>query len=111
MRSMHGLDRHFIRTSRLTAIALLVSLVPLVAVSADANAEREALARLSHEIEALTPLVDTAESQASPDARIRFRYDWLRQDLARIRAGIQQHIDAPRVEPRTFPPLRGDYRQ
>ena len=108
---MHGLDRHLIRTSRLTAIALLVFLVPLVAVSADANAEREALARLSHEIEALTPLVDTAESQASPDARIRFRYDWLRQDLARIRAGIQQHIDAPRAEPRTFPPLRGDYRQ
>ena len=108
---MHGLDRHLIRTSRLAAIALLVCLVPLVAVSADANAEREALARLIHEIEALTPLVDTAKSQASPDARIRFRYDWLRQDLARIRAGIQQHIDAPRVEPRTFPPLRGDYRQ
>ena len=111
MRPMHGLDRHLIRTSRLAAIALLVSLVPLVAVSADANAEREALARLSHEIEALTPLIDTAESQAIPDARILFRYDWLRQDLARIRAGIQQHIDAPRVEPRTFPPLRGDYRQ
>ena len=108
---MHALDRHLIRTSRLAAIVLLVSLVPLVAVSADANAEREALARLIHEIEALTPLIDTAESQANPDARIRFRYDWLRQDLARIRAGIQQHLDAPRTEPRTFPPLRGDYRQ
>ena len=108
---MHGLDRHLIRTSRLAAIALLVFLVPLVSVSADANAEREALARLIHEIEAFTPLIDTAEAQASPDARIRFRYDWLRQDLIGIRAGIQQHIDAPRVEPRTFPPLRGDYRQ
>ena len=108
---MHSLDRHLIGTSRLTAIALLVFLVPLVAVLADANAERDALARLIHEIEALTPLIATAESQANPVARIRFRYDWLRQDLARIRAGIQQHIDAPRVEPRTFPPLRGDYRQ
>ncbi len=60
---------------------------------------------------ALAPLIETAESQANPDARIRFRYDWLRKDLARIRAGIQEHLDAPRTEPRTFPPLRGDYRQ
>ena len=58
-----------------------------------------------------TPLIEDAESQANPDGRIRFRYDWLRQDLVRIRAGIQEHIDAPRTEPRTFPPLRGDYRR
>ncbi len=81
------------------------------AAFADPAAEREALARLIHEIEAFAPLIATAGSQASPDARIRFRYDWLRQDLERIRAGIQEHIDAPRTEPRTFPPLRGDYRQ
>lgn len=78
---------------------------------ADPDAEREALARLTHEIEALEPVIATAESQATPDARIRFRYDWLRQDLERIRAGIQEHIDAPRNEPRKVPPLRGDYRQ
>ena len=78
---------------------------------ADPDAEREALARLIHEIEALEPVIATAESQATPDARIRFRYDWLRQDLKRIRAGIQEHIDAPRSEPRKVPPLRGDYRQ
>ena len=78
---------------------------------ADADAEREAFARLFHEIEALEPLIRSAESQANPDARIRFRYDWLRQDLARVRLGIQEHIDAPRAEPRTFPPLRGDYRR
>jgi len=78
---------------------------------ADADAERETLARLIHEIHAFAALIATAESQASPDARIRFRYDWLRQDLERIRAGIQEHIDAPRAEPRSFPPLRGDYRR
>ena len=77
----------------------------------DPDAEREALARLIHEIEALEPIISTAESQSSPNARIRFRYDWLRQDLERIRAGIQEHIDAPRNEPRKVPPLRGDYRQ
>jgi RAQPRD family integrative conjugative element protein len=93
----------------------LVSLVGLLLLGntavADPDAEREALARLIHEIEALAPRIATAESQASPDARIRFRYDWLRQDLERIRAGIQEHIDAPRNEPRKVSPLRGDYRQ
>ncbi len=78
---------------------------------ADSDAERETLARLIHELQALEPLIRSAESQANPDARIRFRYDWLRQDLARVRLGVQEHIDAPRAEPRTFPPLRGDYRR
>ena len=94
------------------ALASFVGLLFLSgAALADPDAEREALARLIHEIEALEPLIATAESQASPDARIRFHYDWLCQDLERIRSGIQEHIDAPRTDPRTFPPLRGDYRQ
>ena len=93
-------------------LAAFVGLLVLGNVAlADPDAEREALARLSHEFEALEPLIRSAESQANPDARVRFRYDWLRQDLARVRLGIQEHIDAPRTEPRTFPPLRGDYRR
>jgi len=93
------------------AIISLLALFMAAPAFADADAERDALARLIHEIKALEPLIATAESQASPDARIRFRYDWLRQDLERIRAGVQEHIDAPRNEPRKVPPLRGDYRQ
>lgn len=96
----------------LTVVATL--LVPLSIshpVAADPDAEREALARVIHELEALDPLIQRAEAAASPDARIRFRYDWLRQDLSRVRSGIQEHLDAPRNEPRHVPPLRGDYRQ
>ena len=78
---------------------------------ADSDAERESLARLIHELQTLEPLIRSAESQANPDSRVRFRYDWLRQDLARVRLGIQEHTDVPRAEPRTFPPLRGDYRR
>ena len=111
MRSMHRLGTPLTRTSRLAGVALLISLGAPTTASASADAERETLARLIHEIEALAPLLETAESRAHPDARIRFRYDWLRQDLGRVRTGIQAHIDAPRSEPRTFPPLRGDYRQ
>jgi len=99
------------RKRKVALVAALACTVWLQSAMADPDAEREALARLIHEIEALEPVIAKAESQASPDARIRFRYDWLRQDLARIRAGVQEHIDAPRNEPRKVPPLRGDYRQ
>lgn len=93
------------------AIALLVAHPAWTPASADSDAEREALARITQELDALTPLIRRAKSQSNPEARIRFRYDWLRQDLERVRVGIQEHIDAPRAEPRTFPPLRGDYRR
>jgi RAQPRD family integrative conjugative element protein len=97
------------RTIILLHILLLGLASPLV--HADADAERESLARIVHELEVLQPLLVEAEATADPDARIRFRYDWLREDLERIRRGIQEHIDAPRSDPRTVAPLRGDYRR
>ena len=78
---------------------------------ADGDGERAALARLVHEIDALAPVIDEAEREADADARIRFQYDWLRLDLARMRMAIQEHLEAPSAEPRTVPPLRGDYRR
>ena len=111
MHAMHGPRESPMRNLWRAAIIVLSALFAAAPVVADTDGEREALARLIHEIEALSPLIETAESQASPDTRIRFRYDWMREDLKRIRAGIQEHIDAPRTEPRMFPPLRGDYRQ
>ena len=111
---MHAMCNAGKRTMGITRALIAGAIAATFAVGpalADADAEREALAHLDHEIEALESLIRTAESQANPDARVRFRYDWLRQDLARLRLGVQEHIDAPRAEPRTFPPLRGDYRR
>ena len=97
---------------RYTLIAVLLGiLLPFHQAVADADGEREILAQITHELEALEPLIGKAASQANPDARIRFNYEWLRQDLVKIQQGLQDHIDAPRSEPRTFPPLRGDYRR
>ena len=81
------------------------------AAFADADAEREALAKVIHELDVLEQLIKGAEANANQDSRIRFRYDWLRQDLKQIKDGIQSHIDAPRARPRSFPPLRGVYRR
>lgn len=78
---------------------------------ADADGEREVLARIIHEIELLEPLLVEAETAADPDVRIHFHYQWLSKDLERVRQGIQEHIDSPRAEPRTVVPLRGDYRR
>ena len=96
---------------QLLVLGLLATALPVQFAVADADGERAALAQITHELQAIEPLITEAASQANPDARIRFQYDWLRQDLDRIRLGIQTHIDAPRSEPRSFPPLRGDYRR
>ena len=90
---------------------LILGLCIAPAAFADAGAEREALAKIIHELNAIEALIKRAEASAAQDTRIRFRYDWLRQDLKQIRDGIHSHIDSPRAQPRSFPPLRGDYRR
>ena len=99
------------RITQLLVLGLLAILLPVQFAVADADGERESLAQIIHELETIERLITEAASQANPDARIRFQYDWLRQDLIKIQNGVQAHIDAPRSEPRTFPPLRGDYRR
>ncbi len=111
MRSMRNTGKRPMRIPHILTAVLLGILLPLHQAVADADGEREALARIIHELESLEPLIREAASQANPDTRIRFQYDWLRQDLDRIRLGVQSHIDTPRSDPRTFPPLHGDYRR
>ena len=88
------------RITQLLVSGLLATAVPVPFAAANADGERAALARIDHEFQSIEPLITEASSQ-----------DWLRQDVDRIRRGVQAHIDAPRSEPRTFPPLRGDYRR
>jgi len=96
---------------RKTLVLLFITIVLARPVFADAGGEQAKLAQLVRELEALEPLMNDAKAQANPDARIRFQYGWLKQDIDRIILGIREHIDAPRSEPRTFPPLKGDYRR
>lgn len=90
---------------------LIIGLAITPVAFADARAEREALAKIIHELNTLESLIEHAEANAEQDSRIRFGYDWLRQDLKPVRDGIQSHIDSPRAQPRSFPPLGGDYRR
>ena len=99
------------RITHLLALGLLGAVLPIQFAIADTDGERALLAKVIHELQSIEPLIRQAESQANPDSRVHFRYDWLRQDLQRLRLGIQEHINAPRAQPRSFPPLRGDYRR
>jgi len=92
-------------------VGLIVGLAIAPALYADEDAEREALTRIVHELRAVESLITQAQSQADNDARVRFQYDWLRHDVNLMKDGIQAHIDSPRAQPRSFPPLRGDYRR
>ncbi|MCY4264639.1 MAG: RAQPRD family integrative conjugative element protein [Gammaproteobacteria bacterium] len=92
------------------ALSLTISLSTSPVALADTEAEREALTRLVYEIRLLEQLIQRAEANASSKTRIRFRYDWLRQDLKLIRNGVQAHLDVPDTAPRIVPSLRGDYR-
>lgn len=100
------------RVTKLIFLTLIILLIDgLVYHYADTEAEHAALAQIVAELEALDELIDRAEREADPTARITFQYDWLRQDLKLVRHGIEDHLDTPSSEPRKFKPLRGDYRQ
>jgi RAQPRD family integrative conjugative element protein len=104
--------RHMSKSQTIRALLLIgVSLIAFQDVLADADAERDALARLVHALESLEPLIVEASRAADPDARIRFQYDWLRHDLETVRRGIEAHIDGAAAEGRPVAPLRGDYRR
>ncbi len=92
-----------------TIITILLFSISSFAL-ADADGERVALSKIVHELDALKPLITEAKSQSNPDERIQFQYDWLVLDLHRIKSGIEEHLTAPRSQPRSFPPLKGDYR-
>jgi RAQPRD family integrative conjugative element protein len=97
--------------SRIPLTALVLGLALAGSARADADTERGALIRLIQELDALEPLITEAERQADPAQRVRFAYDWLRDDLARMQAGLREHVERPRTEPQTVEPLRGDYRR
>jgi len=79
------------------------------AAAADGDGERAALARLVGEIDQLAPLISEAEAQANPNDRVRFGYGWLREDIDKVRKGINAHLHRPRTEPQAVAPLRGAY--
>jgi len=94
----------------LTLLAALVSVSAAVPALADQDAERDALARIAHDLKRLQQQVHDAARQADGGQRVRFEYAYLERDLELVRRGVEDHLDAPR-QPRPVPALSGDYRR
>jgi RAQPRD family integrative conjugative element protein len=92
------------------AVLSLAAVVASAPARADADAEREALARIAHDLQRVQQQVREAAREAPSGARVRFEYADLERDLELVRRGIDDHLDAPR-QPRPVPPLSGDYRR
>ncbi|HCF6113972.1 TPA: RAQPRD family integrative conjugative element protein [Pseudomonas aeruginosa] len=74
--------------------------------------ERDQLAALARQIDLIDRLAEHAALTA-PQQRARYHFDHarLREDLQRVRAGIQDYLTPPRAQPRDPVELSGDYRQ
>ncbi|MBE0469922.1 MAG: RAQPRD family integrative conjugative element protein [Methyloprofundus sp.] len=73
--------------------------------------ERRALLEILAHIEQTESLINVARAQQNPDQRIKFRYDWLNDDLHKVSRGIRDHLKAPQSQPRSVEPVLGDYRR
>ena len=96
----------------LLSLLLLSLMFSQNAIADDAlSSEHRALLKIDQHLAELVTLIEVAEQSADPDARIRFRYDWLRRDIAKVRNGVQAHIHRPLAEKLANAELHGDYRR
>jgi RAQPRD family integrative conjugative element protein len=94
------------------AVLLLVASGRQAALAGDDAAEHEQLAALVRQLDLIDRLaVHAARASAQGHARYHFDYDRLREDVKRVRAGIQDYLVPRRAQPRDPIELRGDYRQ
>ena len=89
----------------------LLSLLLTPIVQADEAMENDALARVQKILDSLTPLINQAEQQKDTQVREQFNYDVLREDINKIKQGINEKLQSVPIQPRTVTPLRGDYLQ
>lgn len=92
-------------------VALVMSLLISAPSMADQFGERESLAKLMHELDALHEIINEAEGRHDTTSRIEFNYKALRSDLAKLRFGVKEYLDGQTIEPRKYAPLSGDYVQ
>ncbi|WP_287497699.1 RAQPRD family integrative conjugative element protein [Pandoraea sp. CB10b_02] len=94
------------------AMLLVVSLSAPQPASADDTPEREQLAVIARQLDLIDRLAEHA-AHTAPQQRARYHFDHarLREDLQRVRTGIQDYLTPPRAQPRDPVELSGDYRQ
>lgn len=78
--------------------------------ASDSNAERETLVAVIRQLDLAHRLADQAATASSGEpARYHFDYVRLREDLQRVRAGVEGYLAPQRAQPRDPVPLTGSY--
>lgn len=104
------------RTRRTATAGLLLvcgaALPALAAAATDDDQERQALAALTRQLDMADRIAARAAAVAvAPTNATRYHFDYprLHDDLARIRAGVQDYLVPRRAQPRDPLPLSGAY--
>lgn len=101
-----------IHRRELLAALFAASLSISVNASADTDLQRAHLAALLRQLDLLDRLAQqSALSAANGGGRYHFDFARLRNDIARIRAGIEDYLSPRRAQPRDPSALNGDYRR
>jgi len=94
-------------------------LMSMVAHASEAELNNT-LVRVINQLNAVLPLLDEAENEIEPNARIRLHIDafegsdgqshpGVRDDLKQIRNALIDYINKPAIEPKTVKPLAFDF--
>ena len=95
------------RTPAILILVLALLSAPIFAVT---DQEGSVLYRLNIELETITNIIGEAQQASSQRDRRQVDYQRLSDDLQKIQQGILDAINAERREPRSLPPVDGDYR-
>ena len=96
-------------TGRTHVLAVLALCLVGLQSYAGITQEKVDLARINSVLNAVYPLIDQAEAEATPTEKRQFHYDWLRSDVAAMQAGIAEKINSPRITPRIVAPLKTSF--
>lgn len=102
---------------RFVYLILITASIQSWASNPDLN---ETLVRIINQINAITPLLDEAQSQITPNTRIQLQIEGfedaqgryhagLREDLTNIRNGLIDYINEPVIAPRKIKALEMDF--
>jgi len=100
-------------------ITILTSLFSLKVMANEAR-EKIYLTQIINQLEAIKPLVISANKEEEKDARVKFHYtsyrdsnqllhNGLLEDINEIQKGIQEKLNHTINEPRHFQEIKGDY--
>jgi RAQPRD family integrative conjugative element protein len=93
-------------------VALAASLGASSTFATDNETEAAALAALLRQLDAIERIAnDASHSVHTSHARYHFDYARLKDDLARVRAGVENYLSPERAQPRDPELLAGAYRR